>query len=539
METLASRTGAINATMADHLVNTERDCLGNLNISSILYSEEQVIIFSVLTSILCIIGLFGNLTVIVVIRRDRVIYKHRQNLYLLSLAVADVSLVVLVVPFSITNELLGYWPFGTVYCRIYLSVDILLCTASIWNICMIGLDRYISVKYPMTYRKFRTMPKIRLFIVSIWLFAAVVSLLPFVSEIETINSERGCFINASSWYIVVSCSLSFFIPSCIIWPVYIRIYMIGRNLEISKRARHSSNLGVVIDPRRQSNGNHIQMNMLIRRSDTKQDSTSKFETKVRRLSRTSRSLENLMTLLVVPNSTNNSRSVTSAATDQRQMNRSQSFTECLNSGREDGNLLSSVAYDVTSQKIRLKSISSCGGIINSKPDGAVVQESTVYVRNPPGPVFCCCLCSQTEDKSNLIFLRSLKNESINGDVTKSNFVKRLQSLSSVTALYNRRSSSQSQQSSCTTAMSRRERRFVCIISIITGCFMACWMPFFLTYMIYAVCRACCINNTLFKVFFWLGYLNSALNPVLYTAFNKDFRSAFQRLFHLSGRRTIC
>nr|XP_018668148.1 alpha-2C adrenergic receptor isoform X2 [Ciona intestinalis] len=477
---LASRTEAINATMADHLVNIERDCLGNLNISSILYSEEQVVIFSALTSILCIIGLFGNLTVIVVIRRDRVIYKHRQNLYLLSLAVADVSLVVLVVPFSITNELLGYWPFGTVYCRIYLSVDILLCTASIWNICMIGLDRYISVKYPMTYRKFRTMPKIRLFIVSIWLFAAVVSLLPFVSEIETINSERGCFINASSWYIVVSCSLSFFIPSCIIWPVYIRIYMIGRDLEISKRARHSSNLGVVIDPRRQSNGNHIQMNMLIRRSDPKQDSTSKFETKVRRLSRTSRSLENLMTLLVVPNSTNNSRSVTSATTDQRQMNRSQSFTECLNSGREDGNLLSSVAYDVTSQK-----------------------------------------------------------ESINGDVTKSNFVKRLQSLSSVTTLYNRRSSSQSQQSSCTTAMSRRERRFVCIISIITGCFMACWMPFFLTYMIYAVCRACCINNTLFKVFFWLGYLNSALNPVLYTAFNKDFRSAFQRLFHLSGRRTIC
>uniref|UniRef100_F6R8W1 G-protein coupled receptors family 1 profile domain-containing protein n=1 Tax=Ciona intestinalis TaxID=7719 RepID=F6R8W1_CIOIN len=403
--------------------------------SSILYSEEQVVIFSALTSILCIIGLFGNLTVIVVIRRDRVIYKHRQNLYLLSLAVADVSLVVLVVPFSITNELLGYWPFGTVYCRIYLSVDILLCTASIWNICMIGLDRYISVKYPMTYRKFRTMPKIRLFIVSIWLFAAVVSLLPFVSEIETINSERGCFINASSWYIVVSCSLSFFIPSCIIWPVYIRIYMIG---------------------------NHIQMNMLIRRSDPKQDSTSKFETKVRRLSRTSRSLENLMTLLVVPNSTNNSRSVTSATTDQRQMNRSQSFTECLNSGREDGNLLSSVAYDVTSQKS---------------------TRSDIY--------------------------------------------------------YISRSSSQSQQSSCTTAMSRRERRFVCIISIITGCFMACWMPFFLTYMIYAVCRACCINNTLFKVFFWLGYLNSALNPVLYTAFNKDFRSAFQRLFHLSGRRTIC
>uniref|UniRef100_H2ZCJ8 G-protein coupled receptors family 1 profile domain-containing protein n=1 Tax=Ciona savignyi TaxID=51511 RepID=H2ZCJ8_CIOSA len=415
-----------------------------------VYSDGEVILLSILTMLLCSLGLFGNLTVILVIWKDRVISKHRQNLYLLSLAVADASLVVLVVPFSLTNELLGHWPFGAVYCRIYLSVDILLCTASIWNICVIGLDRYISVKYPMTYRKFRTMPKIRLFIISVWLFAAGVSLLPFVSEIETINSERGCFINASSWYIVASCLLSFFVPSFIIWPVYIKIYMIGRDLEISKRARHTPA------------PSHTKPEWKERRGRS-------FETTAfRRGSGKTGSSEDFMKLLDVPNNTNTgSRSL---STDQQMMVRSQSFI--ASSGHEEG-----------------------ANLLFSSP-----------TLKPKDPV-------------------SLPNPK---------FIKTSDQTQHPTAPL---SSSQSQRSSCANAMSRRERRFVCIISIITGCFMACWMPFFLTYSIYAICRNCCLNNTLFKVFFWLGYLNSALNPVLYTAFNKDFRSAFKRLFRADSNRT--
>uniref|UniRef100_H2ZCK1 G-protein coupled receptors family 1 profile domain-containing protein n=1 Tax=Ciona savignyi TaxID=51511 RepID=H2ZCK1_CIOSA len=399
------------------------ECLGDPNIPPTVYSDGEVILLSILTMLLCSLGLFGNLTVILVIWKDRVISKHRQNLYLLSLAVADASLVVLVVPFSLTNELLGHWPFGAVYCRIYLSVDILLCTASIWNICVIGLDRYISVKYPMTYRKFRTMPKIRLFIISVWLFAAGVSLLPFVSEIETINSERGCFINASSWYIVASCLLSFFVPSFIIWPVYIKIYMIGPRFETTAFRRGSGKTG---------------------------------------------SSEDFMKLLDVPNNTNTgSRSL---STDQQMMVRSQSF------------------------------------IASSLPNPKFIKTSD-QTQHPTAPLDrdqLGCRCAQCQDSLPLSI--------------------RLYTLSF-------------SKNSCANAMSRRERRFVCIISIITGCFMACWMPFFLTYSIYAICRNCCLNNTLFKVFFWLGYLNSALNPVLYTAFNKDFRSAFKRLFRADSNRT--
>ena len=141
-------------------VLNESNCLGRTN-KKTEYNLESVIVLIILTSLFCSIALGGNVTVILAIIKDHVISKHKQHLYLLSLAVADALLVVFVVPFSLTNELLGYWPFGDVYCRIYLSIDILLCTASICNICCIGIDRFVSVKYPTKYKKHRRLPRIK------------------------------------------------------------------------------------------------------------------------------------------------------------------------------------------------------------------------------------------------------------------------------------------------------------------------------------------------------------------------------------------
>jgi len=38
-----------------------------------------------------------------------------------------------------------------------------------------------------------------------------------------------------------------------------------------------------------------------------------------------------------------------------------------------------------------------------------------------------------------------------------------------------------------------------------------------------------VPEPVFAVIFWLGYCNSALNPIIYTVFNRDFRRAFQKL----------
>ena len=76
----------------------------------------------------------------------------------------------------------------------------------------------------------------------------------------------------------------------------------------------------------------------------------------------------------------------------------------------------------------------------------------------------------------------------------------------------------------------RERRFTIVLAVVMGAFVLCWFPFFFTYSLEAVCgEGCRVSKPLFSFFFWIGYCNSSLNPIIYTVFNRDFRAAFRRL----------
>ena len=66
--------------------------------------------------------------------------------------------------------------------------------------------------------------------------------------------------------------------------------------------------------------------------------------------------------------------------------------------------------------------------------------------------------------------------------------------------------------------------------------MFCWVPFFTLNIVKAACirydlmtSVCRIDPILFSFFVWLVYINSFLNPVIYTIFNAEFRRAFKRL----------
>lgn len=76
---------------------------------------------------------------------------------------------------------------------------------------------------------------------------------------------------------------------------------------------------------------------------------------------------------------------------------------------------------------------------------------------------------------------------------------------------------------------KKEKRATLILGLIMGSFIACWFPFFFIYILVPACPTCEIPDTVKSISFWLGYMNSALNPVIYTIFNKDFRRAFRRI----------
>uniref|UniRef100_A0A453Z210 G-protein coupled receptors family 1 profile domain-containing protein n=1 Tax=Anopheles merus TaxID=30066 RepID=A0A453Z210_ANOME len=75
---------------------------------------------------------------------------------------------------------------------------------------------------------------------------------------------------------------------------------------------------------------------------------------------------------------------------------------------------------------------------------------------------------------------------------------------------------------------RMETKAAKTLAIIVGLFVLCWLPFFTMYLVRPFCDDC-INELLFSIVFWIGYCNSAINPMIYALFSKDFRFAFKRI----------
>lgn len=108
------------------------------------YSRAHIIIASVVVTFLMIMVVVGNMLVIIAIVTEKAL-KNIQNWFIASLAVSDFFLGLIIMPFSLANELMGYWVFGFWWCEIHAAMDVLLSTASIMNLCLISLDRYWSI----------------------------------------------------------------------------------------------------------------------------------------------------------------------------------------------------------------------------------------------------------------------------------------------------------------------------------------------------------------------------------------------------------
>ena len=79
---------------------------------------------------------------------------------------------------------------------------------------------------------------------------------------------------------------------------------------------------------------------------------------------------------------------------------------------------------------------------------------------------------------------------------------------------------------------KRERKAAKTLGIIMSCFILCWLPFFIMQIINSICKQCAtvLNNyPVVTILTWLGYMNSLLNPIIYTIFSPDFREAFAKI----------
>ncbi|XP_054290885.1 dopamine receptor 1-like isoform X1 [Macrosteles quadrilineatus] len=217
-----------------------------------------MMVAGVFLSLLIFISIFGNILVCVAIYTDRGL-RRIGNLFLASLAIADLFVAALVMTFAVVNDLLGYWIFGAQFCDTWIAFDVMCSTASILNLCAISLDRYIHIKDPLRYSRWVTRRVAVGTIAVVWLLAGLISFVPISLGLhrppQPLVFTAGdteyptCALDLTPTYAVVSSCVSFYFPCVVMLGIYCRLYCYAqkhvKNIRAVTRPLTSSQLAPV------------------------------------------------------------------------------------------------------------------------------------------------------------------------------------------------------------------------------------------------------------------------------------------------------
>lgn len=139
---------------------------------------------------LLIVGtIVGNILVVTAVGIVRKL-RTPSNLLIVSLAVSDLLVAGLVMPLAAFYEAVELWPLGEVLCDMWTSLDVMLCTASILNLCAISIDRYLVISRPLQYAMKRSRVHMALMVAVVWSLSAVISIPPLFDWKDTYVEGR-------------------------------------------------------------------------------------------------------------------------------------------------------------------------------------------------------------------------------------------------------------------------------------------------------------------------------------------------------------
>ncbi|XP_017112086.1 alpha-2 adrenergic receptor isoform X2 [Drosophila elegans] len=564
------------------------------------YTLTHIVIASIIVTILMIIIVVGNMLVIIAIATEKSL-KNIQNWFIASLAVADFFLGLIIMPFSLANELMGYWIFGSWWCDIHSAMDVLLCTASIMNLCLISLDRYWSITKAVDYLKSRTPARAAVMITAVWIMSALICIPPLLGW--KVKMPEGplpkCELSEDIGYVLYSALGSFYIPSCIMVFVYIRIYFAAKaraRRGIKKHPRKTNNEQVTsfttakkgTIPMPSSSGasalqlhqqrqiatietppNSASLPMQIPTvtmdlaSDISTSEAGELEAvaaqTVLAYANPNGSGSNAVTVVSSgnggggggggggpPTSPKETLQVSTIATGRVGLN--------VPVPPSMGSNNSINALNNNNGSVAMDGGAATGGAGGNGSAGAAtggLQTGGNELRVSPIAGRCRAL-SVGVDTDMPIFGRKSNNQQRRNEAKAA--AKNQQPAAAAAKNQHQQQQQQQQQHQQHVVKAelepaipktpkprdpekekrriarKKEKRATLILGLIMGSFIACWLPFFFLYILVPACSSHCnIPESAFAVAFWLGYMNSALNPAIYTIFNKDFRRAFRRI----------
>ena len=191
------------------------------------FPSEANVPLAILLSCFALFTVLGNLIVILAVARERYL-RSATTYFMVSLAIADLVIGAVVMPFAISLEVTKqHWFFGKDWCDVWHSFDVLASTASILNLSVIALDRYWAITNPITYPTRMTHSRILVLIAMVWILSSVISfpaILWWRAVAVEHTPEHVCMFTDDIVYLVFSSIISFYVPISIILFAYYRIY---------------------------------------------------------------------------------------------------------------------------------------------------------------------------------------------------------------------------------------------------------------------------------------------------------------------------
>ncbi|XP_023672044.2 dopamine receptor D2b [Paramormyrops kingsleyae] len=417
--------------------------------------------YAMLLTLLIFVIVFGNVLVCMAVSREKAL-QTTTNYLIVSLAVADLLVATLVMPWVVYLEVVGEWRFSKIHCDIFVTLDVMMCTASILNLCAISIDRYTAVAMPILYNtRYSSKRRVTVMISVVWVLSFAISCpLLFGLNNTATRDEAQCVI-ANPAFVVYSSIVSFYVPFIITLLVYVQIYVVLRkrrkrvNTKRSCHVTDEENAG----KEKCTHPEDVKLCTVIVKSNGALSLKNKKVILIQEAAQPVADME--MDMMTSSSPMEKKRTVPAPAAQQLCMPAAPN--------QRQGSAPPSPA------EIRLE------GERNGHTKDALVPKAT----------------------------KAFETEALPGGKTRS----------TVKSLSKRKISQQ------------KEKKATQMLAIVLGVFIICWLPFFITHILNTHCTHCRVPAEMYNAFTWLGYVNSAVNPIIYTTFNIEFRKAFIKILH--------
>ncbi|XP_005930506.1 relaxin-3 receptor 1 [Haplochromis burtoni] len=247
MEEMFNHSGALNRSSVLEDIDVSADGTPILRI-----------LISVVYSVVCAVGLVGNLLVFFLMRLRQGRKRSTINVFIINLAVTDFQFV-LTLPFWAVDTALDFsWPFGDAMCKIVLSVTVMNMYASVFFLTAMSVTRYLAVASALKKKAHRRSRCVKWVCAVLWVAATVATAPTAVfSTVTVVAGEKLCllkFPEGHDWlalYHIQKILIAFIIPMLIVSVNYLMLlrFVRQRSMDSSnpkRRSRVTKSVAIVV-----------------------------------------------------------------------------------------------------------------------------------------------------------------------------------------------------------------------------------------------------------------------------------------------------